>query len=251
MTSSIEPEAGARDAGHDGRLAVLAVGVAAAVSVAAIVVAYLFPLAATDTLCRYAPMAEAFASGDWAEAFHPRFAVGGTVVAGLFALLPGFDGLTACTVGATLAWALGGLPFHRLASRLFGPRAALFAVVIYFICPQPLIWALKGLREPFKMLGLLLMVDAVVRVKDRDLASFAEACAGVVFLCLFKCDAILLALVLGLAYAVGDGFARRTWALTAWGAVVLQPMCWLVWQWTGYWLPAPHYVPLWKGLFGA
>ena len=228
LTSSIEPEAGARDAGHDGRLAVLAVGVAAAVSVAAIVVAYLFPLAATDTLCRYAPMAEAFASGDWAEAFHPRFAVGGTVVAGLFALLPGFDGLTACTVGATLV-----------------------AVVIYFICPQPLIWALKGLREPFKMLGLLLMVDAVVRVKDRDLASFAEACAGVVFLCLFKCDAILLALVLGLAYAVGDGFARRTWALTAWGAVVLQPMCWLVWQWTGYWLPAPHYVPLWKGLFGA
>ena len=75
--------------------------VTAAVAAAAAVVAFCLPLAATDTLCRYAPMAEAFAAGDWANAFHPRFGVGGTVVAGLFALLPGFDGFTACAVSAS------------------------------------------------------------------------------------------------------------------------------------------------------
>lgn len=234
----------------DFRIVRRAVVFAAAVAAVATAAAFFFPLAATDTLCRYAPMAEAFASGDWGEAFHPRFAVGGSVVAGLFVFLPGFDGLTACTVSATLAWALGGLVFFRLAGRLFGSRVAFFALILYSVCPQPLVWALKGLREPFKMLGLLLMVDAVVREKDRDLASFIEACAAVVFLCLFKCDAILLALVLGLVYAVRDGFRLRTWALTAWGAVVLQPMCWLVWLWTGCWLPAPHYVSLWQKLIG-
>ena len=239
-----------RSSGLDSRIARIALILAAAVSVAAMVVAFLFPLAATDTLCRYAPMAEAFTVGDWFESFHPRFAVGGTVVAGLFAFLPGFDGQTACTVSASLAWAVGGLVFFRIAWRLFGSKAALFALVLYFICPQPLVWALKGLREPFKMLGLLLMADAIVRAKDRDAVSFAEACAAVVFLCLFKCDAILLAIALGLVYAALDGFRIRTLVLTVWGVVVLQPMCWLVWCWTGYWLPAPHYVPLWQKLIG-
>lgn len=239
-----------RSSGQDSRIARIALILAAAVTAAAVVVAYMFPLAATDTLCRYAPMAEAFTACDWFEAFHPRFAVGGTVVAGLFAFLPGFDGQTACTVSASLAWALGGLVLFRIARRLFGSRAALFALVLYFICPQPLVWALKGLREPFKMLGLLLMADAIVRAKDRDAVSFAEACAAVAFLCLFKCDAILLAIALGLVYAALDGFRIRTLVLTAWGIVVLQPMCWLVWSWTGYWLPAPHYVPMWQKLIG-
>ena len=234
----------------ESRAAQIAVLIAAAVIAAAMIVAYLFPLASTDTLCRYAPMAEAFTVGDWFEAFHPRFAVGGTVVAGIFAFLPGFDGLTACTVSATLAWGLGGLVFFRLARRIFCLRTAFFALALYLVCPQPLVWALKGLRESFKMLGLILMVDAVVRARDSDRSSLPEACAAVAFLCLFKCDAILLALVLGFAFAVRDGFRVRTWLLATWGAVVLQPMCWLVWLWTGYWLPAPHYVPLWQKLFG-
>lgn len=229
---------------------VLAVTAALAAAVTAI--AYLLPLPSTDTLCRYAPMAEAFAAGDWANAFHPRFAVGGTVAAGLFALLPGFDGLTACTVSASLAWALCILPVFRLAERLFGTRTAFFSIAVFAICPQPLVWALEGLREPFKMLGLLLMVDALVRVRDEDdrWVSAAEAAVAIVLLCTFKCDAILLALLLGIAYAVGDRFHARTWALLGWGIVVLQPMCLLVWSWTGYWLPAPHYVPLWQKAFG-
>ena len=226
--------------------------VTAAVAAVVATVAFCLPLAATDTLCRYAPMAEAFAAGDWANAFHPRFGVGGTVVAGLLECLPGFDGFTACTVSSSLAWALALVPVFRLADRVFDRRTAWFALVVFAICPQPLIWSLQGLREPFKMLGLLLMVDALVRVRDSEgrATSFVEACLALPLLCLFKCDAILLALVLGLAYAVGDRFRARTWALAAWGLVVLQPMCLLVWSWTGYWLPAPHYATLWQKVFG-
>ena len=216
------------------------------------IIAYCLPMASTDTLCRYAPMAEAFTRGDWANAFHPRFAVGGTVVAGLLAFLPGFDGFTACTVSASLAWALCLVPVFRLAERVFDTRTAWIALALFAICPQPLVWALEGLREPFKMLGLLLMVDALVRVRDEEggIGSALEAAVALVFLCLFKCDGILLACILGLAYACGDRFRVRTWALAGWGVAVLQPMCWLVWSWTGYWLPAPHYVPLWQKVFG-
>ena len=96
------------------------------------------------------------------------------------------------------------------------------------------------------------MVDAVVRAPDcRDQKGFpCEAALAIVFLCLFKCDAILAAIGLGLAYAVADRFGLRTWFLSGWGVLVLQPMCYLVWSWTGYWLPAPHYIPLWKQFFG-
>lgn len=228
------------------------VAITAALGVAVMAIAYLLPLASTDTLCRYAPMAEAFACGDWADAFHPRFAVGGTVAAGIFALLPFVDGFRACTLSSSLAWALCVIPVFRLASRLFDSRTAWFAVVLFVICPQPLVWALRGLREPFKMLGILLMVDAVVRAPDcRDKKGFpCEAALAIVFLCLFKCDAILAAIGLGLAYAVADRFGLRTWFLSGWGVLVLQPMCYLVWSWTGYWLPAPHYIPLWKQFFG-
>ena len=234
-----------------GKCAWLWIATAAVAAVVAIV-AYCLPRAVTDTLCRYAPMAEAFAGGDWADAFHPRFGVGGTVVAGLFALLPGFDGLTACTVSSALAWALCLVPVHRLAERVFGARAAWFAFALFALCPQPLVWALGGLREPFKMLGLLLMVDALVRVRDAEgrRGNLAEAALALPLLFLFKCDAILPGLLLAFGYALGDRFRARTWALAAWGALVLQPMCLLVWTWTGFWLPAPHYVPMWQKVFG-
>lgn len=197
-------------------------------------------------------MAEAFARGDWSNAFHPRFAVGGTVTAGIFALLPFVDGFRACTLSSSFAWALCAIPLFTLAERLFDRRTAWFAVALFAICPQPIIWALKGLREPFKMLGILLMVDAIVRAPDcRDRGSFpCEAAVAIALLCLFKCDAILAAICLGLAYAVADRFGFRTWILSGWGVLVLQPMCFLVWSWTGYWLPAPHYIALWQKFLG-
>lgn len=228
--------------------------ITAALAAVVMVVAFLFPFPSTDTLCRYAPMAEAFGAGNWSEAFHPRFAIGGSVIAGLLALMPGFDGFTACTVSSSFAWALGVIPMFYIADRVFDRRVAWFAVVLYILCPQPLVWALKGLREPFKMLGLLLMVDALLRVRDGNgtcRGALIEACVAQVFLCLFKCDAIVFAVAAGLTFAILDRFRLRTWILLAWGTIVLQPMCLLVYVWTGYWLPTPHYAQFLGKLLGA
>lgn len=224
--------------------------ITAAVSVAVMVFAALFPLAATDTLCRYAPMAEAFAAGNWAEAFHPRFVTGMPVAAGLVRLLTGLDGLSSCAAVAALAWALCAIPLFSIADRVFGRTTAWFALALYFICPQTLLWALKGLREPFKILGTLLAVDAVLCIRERGWLAFGEAAAGLALLLTFKADTVLLGFILWGAFAAVDRFRVRTWCLAAFAAFAVQGNCWLVYVWTGYWFPVPHLVRIWTRLFG-
>lgn len=193
-----------------------------------------------DTLCRYAPMAEAFAEGNWAEAFHPRFGTGMPVVAGLVRLVTGMDGLSSCAAVASLAWALCAIPLFSVADRMFGRTTAWFALVLYFICPQPFLWAVKGLREPFKMLGVLLSVDAVLRGRDGGWPALAEAATALFILLTFKVDTIVMGYLIWRVFAVVDDFRLRTWSLAALAVLMLQANCWLVYNWTGYWLPAPQ-----------
>ena len=216
--------------------------VAAAVSVAATAFAAAKPVFATDTLCRYAFRAEAFSSGNWAEAFHPRFGVGLPVVAGLARLVLRTDGLSACAAVSMLAWSVGLVPLWLIADRLFDRRTAWFAVVLYLICPQIALWGLQGLREPFKMLGALMMVCGLVTCRERGFAAVVWATAGSVLLVTFKPDAIPLAGILSVGFAVCDRFGRKTWAVLAGGALALVPMCWLTWSWTGFFVPSTQYV---------
>lgn len=230
----------------------LAAGVAATVGIAAAVFAAGHPLFATDAACRYAPMAEAFALGDWDDAFHPRFGVGLSILAGVLRIITGLDGYGACAAVSTLAWALGAIPVFAIGRRLFGRGTAWFALALYLVCPQPLIWALKGLREPFKLLGFLMMADAITDCREtRSWRSAAEACGALWLLFTFKCDAILIGGVMMAVFAAFDGFRWNTLAVVLSGVLALQPMCVLVYSWTGYWLPAPHFVPIWQKLFGA
>jgi len=226
----------------------------------AIVIAYFFPLLTTDTCCRSAPMAEAFASGDWVRAFHPRFAVGLPAVAGTLRILTGLDGYTACSVAASIAWAISIVPLFFLAKRVFDETTAWFAVVLYLVAPMIFIWSLMGLRESFKVLGLLMMTDAVFRCREgkpvrRSLGeggwrNFAEAAAGLAFLVFFKVDAIVYGILMIGIYMCVDRFRRRSWLLLLALAVYLQPCCALVYDWTGMWVPAPQYAMLLKRLIG-
>lgn len=227
----------------------LLLAVTAAIAVAVAVFAALCPLYATDTLCRYAPMAEAFAAGEWSEAFHPRFGVGMSVVSGLLSFL-GVNGLSACAAVSSAAWALGAVPLWCIAARVFDRRTAWFAFALYFLCPQIAVWGVKGLREPFKTLGVLVMVWAVFMCRDRGWRALAAAAAGAALMVLFKPDAIPLCGLLAIAFAAADRFGRRSWALFAVIAAALQPMCLLTFLWTGYWLPAAQYVPVFVRLTG-
>ena len=221
----------------------------AAVGVVAAVVSVVWPMAALDTFSRYAPMAEAFARGDWKEALHPRFGLLFPLLAGLVSKL-GLDGYRACTLVSTLAWGVAMVPLFRMTRRTFGMAAAVFAVVLYAICPQTLVWAFKGFRDSFRLLGVLLMVSgAVGRLKD-ERAGFAEAAAGAAVLILSRGDAVLQAAFLWLVFAFVDRFRLKTWILAGTTALVLQAPCWLVWSWTGSWLPAYEAVWMFRRWFG-
>ena len=70
------------------------------------IVVWAYPLFSSDVACRYAPMADEFARGNWELAFHPRFGVLFQVLAG--SLVSGHSRRPRLPVGVrSLAWAVG------------------------------------------------------------------------------------------------------------------------------------------------
>ena len=213
-------------------------------------VATIHPLAATDTFNRYAPMARAFAEGDWYGAFHPRFGVGFQVLTGSLTWLTGLDGYRSCSLVSTVAWALSMVPLFRIADRLFGRTAAWFALVLFAICPQTLVWSFKGFRESFKMLGALLALDVMTGWRKGGWTLVAEAAAALASLILFKVDAVVIGGLFVCCVLAVDRFHPRSLVVAATGAILVQPMCCLVYSWTGWWLPAVQYISLAERVFG-
>lgn len=224
--------------------------ITAAVVVAVMILSASFPLIATDTLGRYAPMAEAFSAGEWREAFHPRFGVGMTVLSGIVCWLMPIDGYAACAVVASAAWAFGALFVWRIAAHVFDRGTAWFAFVLYLISPQILLWGLEGLREPFKTLGVLMMTDALFCCIKREPRWWIGAAFGAVLLLTIKPDTIALCGCLVIACGCVERFGRGFAALVAVAIAALQPMCLLTWGWTGYWVPSVQFVVVLKRMFG-
>lgn len=122
-----------------------------------------------DVANRYAPMAEAFARGDFMFAFHPRCQVLHPAVSGIFAAL-GVDGFSACKMSSFLFFLLTVLPLFFLCKRVFGFAIAKGAVLL-FAMASPLVYSLacSGLRDSVKMFVLLLISHAFVCiVQERD-----------------------------------------------------------------------------------
>ena len=209
-----------------------------------------FPIPTHDTVMRYAVMAEKFATGEWHEAFHPRFGVLFPFIAGLFNTVFGCGGLSACSGVSMFAWAVSAIPVFYLGRALFGFKTGCIAVAAYIVCPLPLLWALQGLREPYRLLGVVLMTAGLFDYCECRARSFAFTCVGFSVLLLLRADTILLAGFLAFAYAVIDHFGKRTWVLAGMGGALLQIPCYLVWSWTGWWLPAPQYVSVLQKILG-
>lgn len=224
--------------------------ITATILVAVMILSAWFPLIATDTLGRYAPMAEAFAAGEWSEAFHPRFGVGMSVLTGIACWASSLDGLSSCAMVSSAAWAIGALFVWRIADRVFGASTAWFAFVLYLVCPQILLWGFEGLREPFKTLGVLMMTDALLGCVGRMSRWWVAASLGAVILISFKPDAIALCGCFILAYGFVERLGRGFVAVVVTATVALQPMCLLTWKWTGYWVPSVQFVTIFKRLTG-
>lgn len=214
------------------------------VAVVAIIVALACPTVSNDCINRYAPMAEAFAEGNWQESFHPRFGFLFQVLTGAAVFVTGLRGDAACSLVGVVGWLLCMIPLYLVVRHVFDERTAKAVVVLYVVAPTPFAWALRGLRESYRLLGSLLMIWGVMRCSAKMRGGLAAAAAGALVLAGIRADTMAVAGVLSLAYAIADRFRLRTWVLFAWLALALQPSCLLVWRWTGWWIPASQYIPV-------
>ncbi|HIV09842.1 MAG TPA: glycosyltransferase family 2 protein [Candidatus Spyradenecus faecavium] len=212
--------------------------------------AWAFNLSYGDAVNRYALMAEAFAQGDWAFAFHPRFNLLFPLGAGTLAWL-GFEGTVACSIMGLLGWALSAVPLFGIAQSVFNRQAAWCAFVLCFISPILFDAAYEGCRDTFRSLAVFLAVYACLMCWDgRPRRAFLSFLLSLPFFALTRGDTILLGGVAWLLYACFDRFRWRTWVSAAAYAVMLQPGCWLTWSWTGVWLPSGQIAGAFLRIFG-
>ena len=210
-----------------------------------------YPVENPDCAARYAPMADAFARGDWYESFHPRFCVLFQVLTGSLAWLTGCSGLTSCQVVSAIFLGLAVVPYWHVMRRIFGdPAVAWLSVAVLLVIPRISGDAMNGLRDTGRILGIALWLLGFMRMIEHKPSALLQA-GGLLLLATLKIDCFAPAAVMCTAtFAVA---ARgRQWrvalssaaAFLAGGALVSA----MVWSYTGWFVPAPQYISFLKGL---
>lgn len=198
-----------------------------------------YPVMMSDPVCRYAPMAEAFAVGDWNLAFHPRFGVLFQTLAGCVVALTGLDGDKALQIIAFGLQALSLVPVWCLFRKIFGGRIAWWAAMLCFFGDDLFRYSLDGLRDSGKCLGFALLG---LGIAERKSIWYGAGLFVLISLASYCFAAGMLFFFGWCVYA----FSRREWKMLLWPAVgsVLgtASVTVMVHAYTGHWLPAPHYI---------
>ena len=159
-----------------------------------------------DVAMRYAPMAEAFARGDWLFAFHPRITPLLPVSAGVIAAVLRCGGFLACKLAASLFLSLSIFPLYAGTRRLFGRPIAACASFLFIVCPYLLRFGYYGSRESCTIFGILLCFYAAVRLSEtpRKFAPWAWFSLGETVILLSRGDMALFAAFLFAGLFVWD-----------------------------------------------
>jgi len=188
---------------------------------------YFYDLPLRDVADRYAPMAEAFAAGDWGFAFHPRVTPLLPVLAGTIARLLPLGGHAACQLAGGLMYTIGVFPLWSGCRKVYGKSTALWGALMYACCPPLFRLGYCGTRESCCVFGLLLLFYAAADFytgKNDRRACLAFA-AGEAVLLLSRGDVALFSLAAFAVFAVWEIVIRRRilrFALTA--ALMLLPL---------------------------
>ena len=208
----------------------------------------LYPVTMSDSITRYAPMADAFARGDWKLAFHSRFGVLFPVASGLLAALTGLSGEHAIQVAGIGFVALAGVPLFFMTKRLFGATVAWGALALLFASDEFARHAMDGLRDPGKCLAFALMGYGAVARRPLfvglglfvfiSLFSYGFAVGSV--LVFAWCVGVLVWAIRGRRFD-GEVVASILWPSFGW-ALGTAAVTVLTHAYTGHWLPAPHFI---------
>lgn len=214
------------------------------------------PIGGWDVLVRYAPMAEAFAAGDWVDAYHPRFCVLFQVLTGTTVKLLGVSGLQACQIVAILFWGFSFPALWAVLRRVFGDLTAYIGALFLFLSVDLFLYAADGWRDDCRILPILLMVLAFRYLlssdaKERTLkASLAMAAAQVLSITL-RVDCLPISTIILGAFVVAALVRRNVIVLIApvlaW-VLSVGVVCGAVYWRTGWFVPSPRYIRLIEGM---
>ncbi len=200
-----------------------------------------------DVAHRYAPMAEAFAAGNWDYAFHPRIPPLHPVVSGCLVWFLGVSGFWGCKLASSLFFSLSIFPAYGIFSRLFSSRrVALLGAFLTGVCPSLVRLGYSGLRGSMKEFACLLAVYGLVAVyqERRHWLGYMGLLAGCVLLVLNRGDSVLYACLLIFAGLVielrGGGWKRlplRSATVIALTLLIVSPYLLYNYRMIGYPVP--------------
>ena len=153
-----------------------------------------------DVAHRYAPMAEAFASGDWLYAFHPRIQPLQIVSGGIIAYLLPCTGFMALKIVSVLWFFAGMIIIWKLFREIYEnkPWVAAAATAFYALFPYNIRMAAEGLRESSKTFILLLIAYGLVKIykNTKDCIGYVWLGCGCSMALICRADMIMTGLFL-------------------------------------------------------
>lgn len=203
----------------------------------------MFDYPQADVATRYAPMAEAFASGDWHFAFHPRIPPLLPVCAGVIVRVCSCDGALACRLAGALFLSFGLFPLYWGVRRMYGSRVAAAAAMLYAGCAWLFRFGYYGLREPLCVFAVLMLFMAAVRMRMRSSSKrwYLVFAAAETMLLLSRGDLALFVLATLTMLLVWDLYRHRqplrTVAVVALMLMLLLPVLLYNYRMIGYPVP--------------
>lgn len=173
------------------------------------IILYDFPL--RDVADRYAPMAEAFAAGDWQFAFHPRVTPLMPMLAGVIVRIFSFDGHLACKLAGAVMLTCGVFPLYWGCKRMYGFIIAVWTVVMYIGCSYIFRFGYYGIREGGAVFGLLLLFWAAAKLSrhPEKWGGYLGVVFAEVILLTVRGDLALFAAAAFVVFAIWDLITHR------------------------------------------
>ena len=199
---------------------------------------------ANDTCTRYAPMAQAFAQGNFKFAYHPMYGTFFQTFSGLICYLFSLDGFRACQLAALLLWLISIIPIYRIFKSVFDKKVAQWSCILYVLCSHLHRYIYDGLRDNGRTLGIALLCLGMIEIwqdrkrKHSNFKNYMILSSGCVILTTLRADGFVIS-ILGLCFAFLTDMIMnklKIWRSLAAGAVFLLcilPQVSVTWKATG------------------
>lgn len=198
-----------------------------------------YPVLQSDPMNRYAPMADAFAAGDWFHAFHPRFGVLFQVLTGIVASM-GFRGDHACQIVSIGFLSASAIPAWYLMRRIFDEKVASITAALILLMPEYFVFAIDGLRDTARTFAALMIAYSFVSFKRSWIMAI-----GVLIMATLRADMQFVAILAVVVWTIMSIRRREVkviylpLAALIFGLVINSIM---VYVYTGRFLPNIHLV---------